>query len=855
MAKMKMLAAAVAALTMTRLAAVTVGPEWCVAYPDGETKEIGRTLQSAAEEVADDINEATGLKLKAVPASAAKAPAIWIGAEFAKKAGFDLSDLKWYDNAIAEKGGSIYLFGNDRMGRKPNLKEFRYGIGWFRCVIPSVKAATRFLESYAGVRFLMPGEVGKEIPKREAVSVPDGTLSKERPPLIYGNGRSNKNRDMIYFVANGIWGMGPFHTYGGHTYPSACPGSKYFKDHPEYFGMKKGRRMLGKTSGQTALCISNPQVEELIVEELKRKFDMGAEVCQLAQQDGRSVCECEKCQAMFGTGDDWNEKLWLFHRKIAERMLKERPGKIVHIINYGQTARLPKTFKAFPSNVMIEMCKYSDYSFRRWKEYTVPHGFTVYTYLCGNYVQPGFVARHSFAGFAAMAKRFHDNNVRGVYRCGTLGDLWGTEGPSYYVFNRLLLDGSLNVNELLADYCQAAFGPAAAQMRRFYDVLDSRTRMFDKIADPFPADSAAGLEGYLSARPKNPLDLHGWLFSPDTTAQMEEALSRAEGTAGLSAKQKKRLELVRLEFDYAKNLGAISTLHAAYRLRPTKESLAPVLDAVNERNAMLDRIFGGGETPKRLEGWPEVTPFGRGCTRKIMSTNGRLHAPIGAPLTWPTKMPDGVLPGVGTKKTEAVRVARPPTFDGFAGKGGWNRLGGVAMERVHMKSRFKALYDDAALYLLIEGDLADDVEPKSFPHDGPVWDDDCIDIQLATGPTRDVHYHLISGPDGTSRFDNVTGLVADPLDPAYGKPDVTWNGKGWKVESRRGGGKWLAIVTLPYTDFGAKAPKPGDSWFLNVGRIAKTGKDRKDETRMLWSPNLESRGMVAPNAMGKLIFK
>ena len=51
------------------------------------------------------------------------------------------------------------------------------------------------------------------------------------------------------------------------------------------------------------------------------------------------------------------------------------------------------------------------------------------------------------------------------------------------------------------------------------------------------------------------------------------------------------------------------------------------------------------------------------------------------------------------------------------------------------------------------------------------------------------------------------------------------------------------------------APKPGDSWFLNVGRIAKPGKDRKGEIDMLWSPNLESRSMVAPNAMGKLVFK
>jgi len=210
---------------------------------------------------------------------------------------------------------------------------------------------------------------------------------------------------------------------------------------------------------------------------------------------------------------------------------------------------------------------------------------------------------------------------------------------------------------------------------------------------------------------------------------------------------------------------------------------------------------------------------------------------------------------VGTKKTEAARVATPPTFADFDGKGGWNRLEGIAMERVPVKARFKAVYDGTSLYLLVEGDLADDVVLKSFPLDGPVWEDDCLDLMIAPGATRDVNYHLLCGVDNASRFDAATGLIADPLDPGYGKPDVTWNGKGWKVESRREGGKWRALVTLPYADFGVQAPTPGDSWFINVGRIAKTGQNRKEEIDMLWSPNLESRSMIAPNAMGKLTFK
>ncbi len=851
--KKMMLAAAMAAVTVGRLSAVTVGPDWCVAYPNAKGwKDWKWCFRVAAEEVRDDINEATGLKLKAVPASKAKAPAIWIGAEFAKKAGFDLSGLKWYDNVIAEKGGNIYVFGNDRPGRDPAKNE---SVPWFRSVVPSIKAATRFLETHAGVRFLMPGEVGKEVPKRKELSVPDGTLSTERLTHIFGSGRCNNNRDLIYRIANGVWGMGPFHTYGGHTYPDACPGDKYFKDHPEYFALRNGKRMLGPTKGQTALCISNPDVEELIVDELKLRFDMGAEVCQLGQQDGGWVCECEKCRAMYGTGDDWGEKFWLFHRHIAERIIKERPGKIVHIMCYAATAKPPKTFKVFPENVIIELCKYGEDDFKAWKGYTVPHGFTVYTYLSGNYVMPGFVARHSFAYLAQLVKRFRDNNVRGIFRCGTEGDLYGTEGPGYYVYNRLLLDGSLNVKELLFDYCSAAFGPAAVQMQRFYDAQDARLRMFDKISEGFPSDSAAGLAGYVNARPKRPLDLHGWMFSPDTTVFMEECLSRAEKTGGLSPKQRKRLELVRLEFDYAKNMGAISTLYAAYKLRPSKESIAPVLDAVKERNAMLDRIFCGKDVPKKLDGWPELCPFGYGCTRKIMNTNGRLAAPIGAPLTWPEKMLDGVLPGVTVKKTNACRVSAPPAFADFAESKGWNHLRGLSMEWVPFNARFKAMYDNANLYLLTESDLPDGLTLRSFPHDGPVWDDDCIDIMIAPGDSRDVHYHLISGFDGASRYDDATGLITDPLDPGYGKADGTWNGKGWRAESRREGGKWRAIVTLPYSDFGVAAPKPGDSWFLNVGHIFKTGANRTSEVLTLWSPNMESRRMVAPNAMGKLIFK
>ena len=62
--------------------AATVGPDWCVAYPESGSADVNAVLKTIAEEVRADIGEATGLNLKVVPASKAKSPAIYIGERF-----------------------------------------------------------------------------------------------------------------------------------------------------------------------------------------------------------------------------------------------------------------------------------------------------------------------------------------------------------------------------------------------------------------------------------------------------------------------------------------------------------------------------------------------------------------------------------------------------------------------------------------------------------------------------------------------------------------------------------------------------------------------------------------------------
>ena len=44
--KIEMLSAAVAVMAAGTLAAVTVGPDWCVAYPESGSKDVNRVLQT-----------------------------------------------------------------------------------------------------------------------------------------------------------------------------------------------------------------------------------------------------------------------------------------------------------------------------------------------------------------------------------------------------------------------------------------------------------------------------------------------------------------------------------------------------------------------------------------------------------------------------------------------------------------------------------------------------------------------------------------------------------------------------------------------------------------------------------------
>ena len=824
-----------------------------IVYPD-RAKNPGTTrhLKLTAELLRQAFKETIGADFPVVRESKRRAgyKNIFLGNTRALKAkGPRPLYFKNYDFRIWEHEGHIYIAGSDRHrfnSSKDSPRHIAYIMGTTRGVV-------HFLETFLDVRFLYPGAVGTDFVKKDAVRIPKRYKYKGTPTIKHAPGR---NYDFFYDYAQSNFGPGTLMSHGGHSYYDAVPEEKYAKTNPEYFAMQGTGKLKKRNSSGNHLCISNKAVQELIYKQVLHSLDQGAEITELAQTDGYQPCLCDEC-AKFGNTDDQGEKLWILHRSIAERVLKARPGKKVMIISYGPTVNPPKSFKEFPENVMIELCSYTPASFKRWKEIKVPQGFLVYIYNWGSYNMTGHTPKRTPDFAAKQARLFIENKVQGVYRCG-FGENFGLEGPTYYVYGKTLEDPSRSTLQLVDEFCRRAFKESYTPMKVFYETLFERLAVYSNLSvDGFEGDKKAA-----PPIPRNPRIILSMIYTAEVLDVMEKQLARAESMAK-DPKVKKRLELVRIEFDYTKNLAEILSFYTTFRLRPNKANLDVLLNAVEARNRMIASLYSNKGKMKRIPNWSEIPLFGNG-PKAIFMTNGRLRGPIEAPLTWNVahlrKL--NIVPGAVKSRMTIKKAKGAVAFEDF-NKGAWaiapwHKLNGIQLGEVSEQTRFKMLYDEKNLYVAVESDLPDDRPHTAFGADGPAWREDAIELVLDPAGNRLNYYHMIYNPVANSHYDSAVGFIEDVLDPRYNKADPSWNGN-WTYVSKRQNNKWYSMVTVPFADLKVK-PASGMTWTLNVGREIHipVGKGRSSKSVRelgLWSPSLESLSFHDKDSFGEAVFE
>ncbi|HCN09868.1 MAG TPA: hypothetical protein DIT01_18235, partial [Lentisphaeria bacterium] len=418
------------------------------------------------------VDKATGAELPIVKESdAPEGTLISVGhTKLAQAAGVTTDDLKWDGCHILVKDNVLFLIGRDSKGigredpSPEQLKDWFGGDPWRPDRIHAnekadragangtCKAVVTFLEDVCGVRWFMPMKQGIVVPQTADLSVAGSFEKTVTPPFAYAVGSflyGSPRLNPAAFANNFRYGI-RLKTFGGHSWYHWV-NAGYFKEHPEYFAMRDGKR----TAEGNHLCTSNPEVQKLLLEGIRSEFDNGFDWVQLGQSDGWERCECEACEAMDNFkpwdkdvhGPDWYkwlhttnrnnpvERIHTVHNWIAEQCAISHPGKTVHYLAYIPTRWPSKQIDKYSPNIVAELCHDIPEMLGAWSEkVSAMTSYKIWWDMSWIY---GHAPDATPKEVADEIRKLRNHGVIGFFNGGD-GHNWGLNGPVYYVLGRLL---------------------------------------------------------------------------------------------------------------------------------------------------------------------------------------------------------------------------------------------------------------------------------------------------------------------------------------------------------------------------------------------------------------------------------
>ena len=335
-------------------------------------REPSATEKTAADELAFYLQKITG----SLPEIVAEGNdggknVIYVGStDFAKRRpDLDVSKLSPEEWAVYSHGDNLIIAGGQPRG--------------------IIYAVYHYLEDCLGVRFWNHRE--ETVPKRSDIPL-RGIACRGEPEFLFreicslhvkDSGRfaakmrltstrgayfgqldPNDNRD---FGMESIFGPPNF----VHTFSFYIPYNKYYKEHPEFFGLENGKRTGADTAPTNnaqagTLCLSNPQLRQELLKNLKNYIRQGRAEAQkhnvplprlydVSGNDNQKRCECERCKELIDKYKNTSGLYLDMINELADGVRDEFPEVILHTYSYITTTAPPECIKARP-NVCVTLC-------------------------------------------------------------------------------------------------------------------------------------------------------------------------------------------------------------------------------------------------------------------------------------------------------------------------------------------------------------------------------------------------------------------------------------------------------------------------------------------------------------------
>jgi hypothetical protein len=334
-----------------------------------------------------------------------------------------------------------------------------------------------------GYRQFFPGETWEVIPERRDLRISVGD-ARENPSFAarriwynWGTWGYNDEPYRQWCVRNRA--VQGFKLNSGHAYDHIIAQRRAeFEQHPEYLAELNGER---KLRPDAKFCIANPGLRKLVVDWAVERVKKSPEEDSISMDpsDGAGWCECGPCAEMGSVSD----RVITLANEVADAINRLGYGaKYVGLYAYNQHCAPPKV-RVNPHVIPSATTAFLtggftfDQVITGWQAQGATMG--VYDYLSvvdwdWNLPRGAKAARPR--QIAESLARFHQQGAR--FYDAESGDCWGPCGLGYYVASRVLWNvrDAQNVEAIIEDFLEKAFGEARGPMRAFYELINHDTQ-------------------------------------------------------------------------------------------------------------------------------------------------------------------------------------------------------------------------------------------------------------------------------------------------------------------------------------------------------------------------------------------
>jgi len=336
-----------------------------------------------------------------------------------------------------------------------------------------VYGVVHLLEKYFGCRRFSP--TAEVFPKRDDIYL--GCLLEVDNPgsdVRVVNGEFALDPDyrdwMRLHDHRDLYGSG----YYVHTFQRLVPWQTYFDAHPEYFALMNGKRVIDQP------CLSRPEVFDIAVAKLREEMAAQPErkIWSVSQNDNSSYCQCPECLKAIEEEGSPSGPIIRFVNRLAALF----PDKTISTLAYQYSRPAPRLARPLP-NVEVMLCTIelnrslpiaedpSSVSFVRDIE--------DWSRICGNIYLWDYTVNfsHHVSPFPNLhvlgpnIRFFFDHGVRKHFQQTNTSPGHEWSELKSYLLARLLWDPRTDFEEVMDDFLDGYYGPAAPFLRRYNDAL------------------------------------------------------------------------------------------------------------------------------------------------------------------------------------------------------------------------------------------------------------------------------------------------------------------------------------------------------------------------------------------------